>query len=173
MVAEKGKLENVSQTQCTPKRIMRELQTMQRDPPPNTSAAPIDEADVYKWDAVIVGPADSPYAGGMFKLSIVFPADYPFKPPRVEFITKIYHCNILNKALCIDILKSQWSPALTIDKVLISIVSLLMDPNPNDPLNREAAEKYVSDKKEYERIATEWTRKYAMETPRSDRTHGL
>lgn len=155
-------------TQGTVKRIMKELQTMQREPPPNTSAAPIDENDLYKWQAIIVGPQDSPYAGGVFKLSIVFPADYPFKAPRIEFLTKIYHCNIMNKTLCIDILKSQWSPALTIDKVLISIVSLLVDPNPKDPLNREAAEKYMNDKREYEKIATEWTRKYAMESSKNE-----
>lgn len=147
---------------------MKELQTMQKEPPPNISAAPIDENDLYKWQAVIFGPSDSVYAGGVFNLSIVFPADYPFKAPRVEFLTKIYHCNIMNKALCIDILKNQWSPALTIDKVLISIVSLLMDPNPKDPLNREAAEKYLSDRNEYNRIAREWTRKYAMESSRPD-----
>lgn len=159
---------STSFTQGTVKRIMKELQTMQKEPPPNTSAAPIDENDLYKWQAIIVGPADSPYAGGVFKLSIVFPADYPFKAPRIEFLTKIYHCNIMNKTLCIDILKTQWSPALTIDKVLISIVSLLLDPNPKDPLNREAAEKYNNDKKEYDRIAMEWTRKYAMENSKGD-----
>lgn len=141
---------------------------MQKETPPNISAAPIDENDLYKWQAVIFGPADSVYAGGVFRLSIVFPADYPFKAPRVEFLTKIYHCNIMNKSLCIDILKNQWSPALTIDKVLLSIVSLLMDPNPKDPLNREAAEKYVSDRDEYNRIAREWTRKYAMENSKGD-----
>ncbi|KAM0681526.1 Ubiquitin-conjugating enzyme E2 4 [Glugoides intestinalis] len=155
-------------SQGTVKRIMKELITMQKEPPPNTSAAPIDENDLYKWQAIILGPADSVYAGGVFKLSIVFPADYPFKPPKIEFLTKIYHCNIMNKSLCIDILKAQWTPALTIDKVLISIVSLLMDPNPKDPLNREAAEKYLNTREEYDRIATEWTRKYAMENSKHD-----
>lgn len=154
--------------QSTTKRIMKEWSIMQKDPPPNVSAAPIDESDLYKWQAIIFGPADSIYAGGVFKLSIVFPADYPFKPPRIEFLTKIYHCNIVNKYLCLDILKTQWSPALTIDKVLISIVSLLMDPNPNDPLNREAADKYLKDRSEYNRLAQEWTRKYASDTSKPD-----
>lgn len=164
---------STSYSQGTVKRIMKELQTMQKEPPPNTSAAPIEENDLYKWQAIILGPADSVYAGGVFKLSIVFPADYPFKAPRIEFLTKIYHCNIMNKSICIDILKSQWSPALTIDKVLISIVSLLVDPNPKDPLNRDAAEKYLSNREEYDRIAAEWTRKYAMENSKCDYNEDL
>lgn len=149
--------------QATTKRIMKEFATMTKSPPPNVSAAPIDESDMYKWQAIIFGPANSIYAGGVFKLSIVFPHDYPFKPPMIQFLTKIYHCNIVNKYLCIDILKTQWSPALTIDKVLISIVSLLLDPNPKDPLNREAADKFLNNKAEYNRIAQEWTKRYASE----------
>lgn len=149
--------------QAAAKRIMKEFTTMTVSPPPNVSAAPLDESDMYKWQAIIFGPANSIYAGGVFKLLITFPADYPFKPPRVEFQTKIYHCNIVNKFICIDILKNQWSPALTIDKVLISIVSLLLDPNPKDPLNREAAEKYMNNRAEYNRIAQEWTKRYATE----------
>jgi len=150
-------------TQATTKRILKEVMIMQKEPPPNVSAAPIDENDLYKWQAIIFGHSDSVYSGGVFKLSIVFPADYPFKAPRIEFLTKIFHCNIMNKSLCIDILKNQWSPALTIDKVLISIVSLLMDPNPKDPLNREAAELYLNDRESYNKKAVEWTRKYATE----------
>ncbi|KAI5150001.1 ubiquitin-conjugating enzyme E2 E [Enteropsectra breve] len=148
--------------QSATKRILKELAIMSKEPPQNVSASPIDDSDVYKWQAVILGPAGSLYDGGVFKLSIIFPPGYPFAPPKIEFITRIYHCNILNKLLCLDILKTQWSPALTIDKVLLSIVSLLMDPNPNDPLNREAADKYLNNKDEYDRLAKEWTKRYAM-----------
>eukprot|EP00968_Pinguiococcus_pyrenoidosus_P022691 scaffold3340_cov255-Pinguiococcus_pyrenoidosus.AAC.11 len=71
--------------------------------------------------ATIMGPEDSPYAGGVFFLHIAFPADYPFKPPKVHFTTKIYHCNInSNGGICLDILKDQWSPALTVSKVRAS-----------------------------------------------------
>ncbi|CAM9795732.1 unnamed protein product [Pylaiella littoralis] len=88
-----------------------------------------------------MGPDDSPYAGGVFFLNIHFPADYPFKPPKVNFTTRIYHCNInSNGGICLDILKDQWSPALTISKVLLSICSLLTDPNPDDPLVPEIAQ---------------------------------
>ncbi len=99
------------------KRIQRELQELGRDPPANCSAGPVGD-DLFHWQATIMGPDDSPYAGGVFFLDIHFPADYPFKPPKVSFTTRIYHCNInSNGGICLDILKDQWSPALTISKV--------------------------------------------------------
>jgi ubiquitin-conjugating enzyme E2 D/E len=99
------------------KRIQRELQELGRDPPANCSAGPVGE-DLFHWQATIMGPDDSPYSGGVFFLDIHFPADYPFKPPKVSFTTRIYHCNInSNGGICLDILKDQWSPALTISKV--------------------------------------------------------
>lgn len=64
-----------------------------------------------------MGPGDSPYSGGVFFLAIHFPTDYPFKPPKVNFTTRIYHPNInSNGSICLDILRDQWSPALTISK---------------------------------------------------------
>lgn len=145
------------------KRIQKELIDLGKDPPANCSAGPIDEKDQYHWQATIMGPDDSPYAGGVFFLNIHFPTDYPFKPPKCNFTTRIYHPNInSNGSICLDILKDQWSPALTISKVLLSISSLLNDPNPDDPLVPEIAHIYKSDKTKYEATAREWTRKYAM-----------
>jgi ubiquitin-protein ligase len=71
----------------------------------------------FHWQATIMGPGDSPYSGGVFFLAIHFPTDYPFKPPKVNFTTRIYHPNInSNGSICLDILRDQWSPALTISK---------------------------------------------------------
>lgn len=131
-----------------------------------------------------MGPGDSPYSGGVFFLSIHFPTDYPFKPPKVNFTTRIYHPNInSNGSICLDILRDQWSPALTISKggcflyrpdlsgedvtdftvtVLLSICSMLTDPNPDDPLVPEIAHVYKTDRPRYEATAREWTRKYAI-----------
>ena len=110
-----------------------------------------------------MGPDDSPFAGGVFFLNIHFPTDYPFKPPKFQFVTKIYHPNInSNGSICLDILKEQWSPALTVSKVLLSISSLLTDANPDDPLVPDIANQYKNDKAKYEATAREWTRKYAM-----------
>jgi ubiquitin-conjugating enzyme E2 D len=144
-----------------------------------------------------MGPDESPYSGGVYFLNIHFPADYPFKPPKVRnfvlfqylflkkwypseqishffyflsnfftqvnFTTKIYHCNInANGGICLDILKDQWSPALTLSKVLLSICSLLTDPNPDDPLVPEIAQIYRTDRTRHDTTAREWTAKYAM-----------
>ena len=98
------------------KRITRELQDLGRDPPSSCSAGPVGD-DLFVWQATIMGPSDSPYAGGVFFLTIHFPTDYPFKPPKIAFTTRIYHPNInANGAICLDILRDQWSPALTISK---------------------------------------------------------
>uniref|UniRef100_A0A8C6LJ00 Ubiquitin conjugating enzyme E2 D2 n=1 Tax=Nothobranchius furzeri TaxID=105023 RepID=A0A8C6LJ00_NOTFU len=139
-----------------------ELNDLARDPPAQCSAGPVGD-DMFHWQATIMGPSDSPYQGGVFFLTIHFPTDYPFKPPKVAFTTRIYHPNInSNGSICLDILRSQWSPALTISKVLLSICSLLCDPNPDDPLVPEIARIYKTDSQKYNKLAQEWTTKYAM-----------
>mmetsp|Transcript_16616 Transcript_16616/g.46914 ORF Transcript_16616/g.46914 Transcript_16616/m.46914 type:complete len:148 (+) Transcript_16616:162-605(+) len=143
------------------KRISKELKDLDRDPPTSCSAGPIGD-DLFRWQATIMGPEKSPYEGGVFFLNIVFPTDYPFKPPKINFSTRIYHPNINSSgAICLDILKEQWSPALTISKVLLSICSLLCDPNPDDPLVPETAHLYKTDRQKYNAMAKEWTRKFA------------
>ncbi|OJJ43395.1 hypothetical protein ASPZODRAFT_161620 [Penicilliopsis zonata CBS 506.65] len=140
----------------------RAITGVQADPPSSCSAGPVGD-DLFHWQATIMGPGDSPYSGGVFFLSIHFPTDYPFKPPKVTFTTRIYHPNInSNGSICLDILRDQWSPALTISKVLLSICSMLTDPNPDDPLVPEIAHVYKTDRPRYEATAREWTRKYAI-----------
>jgi ubiquitin-conjugating enzyme E2 D/E len=143
------------------RRITRELADLKADPPANCSAGPEGD-DLFRWEGVIFGPSDSPFAGGVYKVKIIFPADYPFKCPTVTFATKIYHPNINSAGvICLDILKNNWSPALTISKVLLSICSLLTDPNPNDPLVPEIAHIYKTSPEQYNATAREWTLRYA------------
>lgn len=147
----------------TAKRLKKEYSDLTRDPPANCSGGPVSD-DIFHWRAMLMGPDDSPYQGGVFYLNIRFPADYPFKPPKVVFETKIYHPNINSGGgICLDILKDQWSPALTISKVLLSISALLCDPNPDDPLVPEIARLFMSDREKYNRTAKLWTIQFASQ----------
>ena len=146
----------------TKMRLLKEYEDIVKNPPDNCSASPVSDDDIYVWQATIYGPQGTPYENGVFYLNISFPEDYPFKPPSINFITKIYHCNISSVGnICLDILKDTWSPALTLSKVLLSICSLLSDPNPNDPLVPEIANEYQNNYNLYLETAISWTQRYA------------
>ena len=143
------------------KRVRKEWKEIRKESVTNFSAGP-ESDDMFVWSAVIMGPSDSVYQGGVFRLRIRFPPDYPFKPPKITFVTKIYHPNVNGSGgICLDVLKDQWSPALTITKVLLSISSLMTDPNPDDPLVPEIAALYQTNIQAYNDRAREWVRKYA------------
>ncbi|KAJ3030544.1 UNVERIFIED_CONTAM: hypothetical protein HDU68_008687 [Siphonaria sp. JEL0065] len=135
------------------KRLQKELAEISLEPPCNCSAGPKGD-NLFEWAATIQGPSQSPYATGIFFLDITFPPEYPFKPPKISFRTRIYHCNVSPQgAICLDILKDNWSPALTISKVLLSICSLLTDPNPHDPLVASIARQYLKERAEHDATA--------------------
>ena len=120
-----------------------------------------DEKDLTKLTCLLYGQHDSDYESGVCKIRVVFTDKYPFEPPEMTFMTKIYHPNISfqSGAICVDILKSyNWSPALSFYKVLLSIQSLLTDANPDSPLNGEAANVYRKDRKEYKKICQKYIR---------------
>ena len=122
------------------KRIMKEIRDLEENPPDNCTASPEDDSNPFKWTATVMGPDGSPYEGGTFFLKIDFPNDYPFKPPKIIFQTKVYHPNINSKGeICLDILKESWSPSHTIHAVLMSLQNLFVDPNVKDPLEADIA----------------------------------
>ena len=154
--------EKKSSLSSSARRIQKELAEISLEPPTNCSAGPKGD-NLYEWVSTIVGPTGSPYKDGVFFLDIQFPTDYPFKPPKVTFRTRIYHCNVNSSGqICLDILKEQWSPALTISKVLLSICSLLTDANPHDPLVGSIAQQLLQDKESHDKTAQEWTKRYAQ-----------
>jgi ubiquitin-conjugating enzyme E2 D len=146
------------------KRIQKELADIKDNPPANCCAGPSEDDDLYHWTATLIGPEDCPYEGGVFFLDITFPQNYPFKAPKIYFKTKIYHPNIDSQGgICLDILKTAWSPALTVTKILLSICSLLTDPNPDDPLVPAIAKLYKSNLQKYNQKAKLWTLHYASD----------
>jgi len=120
-------------------RIRREHEKMQKESIPGIEASPCKES-LFHWEASVTGPSSSPYEGGKFVLDIRLPNNYPLEPPHIVFRTPILHPNVSfpDGEICLDVLKSQWSPALSLQKVLLSISSLLTDPNFSDPLNASA-----------------------------------
>jgi ubiquitin-protein ligase len=144
------------------RRLNQEIKELENSPILNCTAGPNNPDDLTKWTGTIFGPDNTPYQGGIFNIKIQFTEEYPFKPPSISFITKIYHCNINERGnICLDILHKNWSPALTIGKVLISISSLLADPNPDDPLVQNIADLLKTNKLLHDFNAKEYTFKYA------------
>lgn len=131
---------------------MSDLKAITADCPPGVSASPLSESDLFTWVASIVGPDESPFEGGIFQLRIQFPDQYPEKPPRVRFITEMFHPNLFpDGTLCLDILQDKWKPIYTVGSILTSIQSLLTDPNLASPANPEAARLLATNPKEYKR----------------------
>jgi ubiquitin-conjugating enzyme E2 N len=146
------------------KRIVKESARLLQEPVPGIIAT-ADEHNPRYFKVIIDGPSESPYEGGKFKVELFLPDEYPMAPPKVRFMTKLYHPNIDKLGrICLDILKEKWSPALQIRTVLLSIQALLSAPNPDDFLDADVAEKWKADERGAKAIARDWTQKYARES---------
>eukprot|EP00386_Alphamonas_edax_P010379 GDKI01033570.1.p1 GENE.GDKI01033570.1~~GDKI01033570.1.p1 ORF type:complete len:152 (+),score=46.68 GDKI01033570.1:82-537(+) len=146
-----------------PKRIEKETQKLQQEPPPGLSAIP-DPGNYRYFKVLMEGPSGTPYEGGMYKLELFLPEGYPMEAPKVRFLTKIYHPNIDKLGrICLDVLKDKWSPALQIRTVLLSIQALLSSPEPDDPLDTSVATHFKQNKKDAEATARNWNKIYAQQ----------
>jgi len=149
----------------TMKRIRREVADLKKEDLGPISLEP-NESDLNVWKGSIPGPEGSLYEGGVFDVEIALPPDYPFSAPKVIFKTRIYHMNISEQGnICIDILKQNWSPALSLFKVMLSLSSLLTDPNPKDPLVPSIATQYTRNRKQHDATARQWTKQFAQPKP--------
>eukprot|EP01110_Echinostelium_bisporum_P003992 TRINITY_DN1978_c0_g1_i1.p1 TRINITY_DN1978_c0_g1~~TRINITY_DN1978_c0_g1_i1.p1 ORF type:complete len:148 (-),score=28.52 TRINITY_DN1978_c0_g1_i1:132-575(-) len=143
------------------KRLQKELVDFQKDAP-DWCGAQLSGDSLYKWRAWIEGPADSPYEKGKFQIDLEIPQEYPFKPPKLTFATKIYHPNIKSDgSVCSEVIGEGWSPQLKIQEVLMTMRALLKEPNTETPLEPEIAQQIKSHPNEYTKTAKEWTKKYA------------
>ncbi|XP_014663782.1 PREDICTED: ubiquitin-conjugating enzyme E2 T-like [Priapulus caudatus] len=147
-------------------RMKRELEMFVNRPPHGISCWPIGDS-LETLEAQIIGGEHTPYAKGMFKLSINVPERYPFEPPKIQFTTPIYHPNIDTAGrICLDILKmppkGAWKPSLNLSTVLTSIQLLMAEPNPDDPLMAEISEEFKYNRQLFIENAQSWTRKHAM-----------
>lgn len=128
---------------------MRDFKRMQQDAPAGLSASPLPD-NVLVWNAVIIGPSDTPFEDGTFKLRMTFDEQYPNKPPTVKFLSKMFHPNVYASGdLCLDILQNRWSPTYDVASILTSVQSLLNDPNISSPANVEAANLYKDHRSQY------------------------
>ena len=143
------------------RRIQKETERLSMDPVPGISACP-DPNNARYFHIQVSGPQSSPYESGIFELELFLPDEYPMCPPKVRFLTKIYHPNVDRLGrICLDILKDKWSPALQIRSVLLSIQALMSAPNPDDPLDPAIARHWKEDEAGANRTAREWCLNYA------------
>ncbi|CAF1040801.1 unnamed protein product [Rotaria sp. Silwood1] len=154
------------------RRLMRDLRDLTQHPVEGITAAPVHPDNIFYWNAILDGPEDSLFEDGSFVLSLKFPQDYPNHPPEVKFVTKVFHPNIyMDGSICLDILQHRWSASLDVSTLLISIRSLLTDPNPASPANSEAAMLYQNHRRDYERRVREYIDQQLMEDDENDDKH--
>ncbi|KAH3765521.1 ubiquitin-conjugating enzyme [Pelomyxa schiedti] len=142
------------------KRLLSEYKKVTEDPPPGVTAGPIDEANLFVWEALVMGPPDTLYSDGVFRALLTFPQDYPLNPPKMKFTTPMWHPNIYpNGEVCISILHppgddpnhyetsiERWTPVQSVEKILLSVISMLADPNDESPANLDAAIMWRNDR---------------------------
>jgi len=151
------------------KRISKEYSELSQSPPEGFTIDLPPSETLHTWHITIRPPPGTPFHGGIFGLILTLPPDYPFKAPHVKFVTRIYHPNITDDTVgnvCLGILKAEnWKPSTKIQAVLEAIWNLLIEPQPDDPLEERIADEYKRDKAAFEKHAKEHTDKHAKEAP--------
>ncbi|XP_064985714.1 protein PEROXIN-4 isoform X1 [Musa acuminata AAA Group] len=152
--------------QASRARLFKEYKEVQREKAVDPDIQLVcDDSNIYKWTALIKGPSETPYEGGVFQLAFSIPEQYPLLPPQVRFLTKIFHPNVHFKTgeICLDILKNAWSPAWTLQSVCRAIIALMAHPEPDSPLNCDSGNLLRSgDVRGYRSMARMYTRLAAM-----------
>uniref|UniRef100_UPI00358DDE13 ubiquitin-conjugating enzyme E2 L3-like n=1 Tax=Myxine glutinosa TaxID=7769 RepID=UPI00358DDE13 len=153
-------------TSAASRRLNKEVQDLKTQGLRSFRNIVVDESNILQWQGLLV-PDNPPYDKGAFKVDITFPCEYPFKPPKVTFRTKIYHPNVDERGqVCLPIVSPEnWKPATKTGQVIQALLALVNDPEPEHPLRAELAEEYTQDRKRFMRTAEEHTRKHAERRP--------
>ncbi|KAI0298013.1 ubiquitin-conjugating enzyme/RWD-like protein [Russula brevipes] len=159
--------------------LRRQLSELTKHPVEGFSAGLVDESSLYEWEVMIIGPADTLYEGGFFKARLSFPLDYPLLPPKMRFITPMWHPNIYpDGGVCISILHApgedqygyedageRWLPVHSVESIMLSVISLLSSESPNldSPANVDAAKEVRTDFAAYKKKVRRLVRRSAEE----------
>ncbi|KAH3757074.1 ubiquitin-conjugating enzyme [Pelomyxa schiedti] len=153
--------------------LAKQLRELLKHPVEGFSAGLVDDSNVFEWQVMIIGPPDTIYEGGFFHARLTFPPDYPLNPPKMKFITEIWHPNVYaNGDVCISILhppgddkwgyesaSERWLPVHTVESILLSVISMLSSPNDESPANIEAAVEWRTNKASFRRKVARLVRK--------------
>ena len=150
-------------TTTTHKHTQQERSKLEKTPLEYVTKVTLVQDDLFCWDVTLTGPPESPYAGGHFVLRLEFPAQYPFKAPVLKFQTPVYHPSVLQATgeVCSAVL-GPWGPTLTAEHCLLTVYSLLQDPQPDHPLEEAIAQQLAANKKEFVKMAKKATKEHAM-----------
>ena len=123
----------------------------------------IIQDNISNWAVIIDGPAGGPYEGGKFTVNIDFSDNYPFKCPKVQFVTKIYHPNVKTDSgqICDQDLQNSWVPTLNAAYIINTVKDLIQNPNTENPMEAEIARELMTSKDKFNNSAREFTEKYA------------
>ncbi|KAI5839623.1 ubiquitin-conjugating enzyme/RWD-like protein [Morchella snyderi] len=155
------------------KRLLKEYKALLRESPEGIVAGPVDESNLFEWECLIQGPDETPFEGGVFPATLSFPKDYPLNPPKMKFTCEMFHPNVYKDGtVCISILHSpgddpnqyedaseRWSPIQSVEKILISVMSMLAEPNDESGANIDASKVWRDNKQEYTRRVRQCARK--------------
>jgi len=158
--------------------LRKQLAELNKNPVEGFSAGLIDDEDIFRWEVMIIGPPDTLYEGGFFKCHLFFPTEYPLRPPVLKFLTDVYHPNIEKDGkVCISILhepgddrfgyekaSERWLPIHTVETILISVISMLADPNDESPANVDAAKMWRENYQEFRRKVAQCVRRSQEES---------
>jgi len=151
------------------RRLQKELADIRKSGIKSFRDIQVDETNILTCQGLIV-PENPPYNKGAFRIEVNFPAEYPFKPPKVNFKSKIYHPNVDEKGqVCLPIISAEnWKPATKTDQVIESLINLVNEPEPEHPLRADLAEEYQKDRKKFMKNAEEFTKKNSEKRPAAD-----